>query len=284
MRSPFVLSIAVGTAVILAIPHAHAEASDRTAIEVKTRAAEISVAIENELKSYPGLRADLLAEGQRYVAKARAEADAEYKTNREWFKQDDRRWTYDLVFAFRSLVAGRYVSILRDDGTYTGGAHPNSRTNTILWDATAKKRISIRPFFNETTDGGPTMTAMAKLVRISVATEKLERWKDSRPEDEKNKPLPSVEESVDTDEQLQRAIQPRLLKIGPISLAPSTSAGKSSGLTFHFSPYDVDAYAAGPYTVFVPWAALKPFLSPEGTAIFGGERPKSDEDGGPNSK
>ena len=182
------------------------------------------------------------------------------------------------------MVAGRYVSVLRDDGTYTGGAHPNSHSDTILWDKAQKKRISIRPFFAETADGGPTMTAMAKLVRIAVATEKLARWKDARPDDEKKDPLPSVEESVDKDEQLQRAIQPRLLKIGPISLAPSTTAGKSSGLTFHFSPYDVDAYAAGPYTVFVSWTALKPFLSPEGVAIFGGERPKSDEDGGPNAK
>lgn len=89
---------------------------------------------------------------------------------------------------------------------------------------------------------------------------------------------------MDKDEQLQRAIQPRLLKIGPISLTPSTVAGKSSGLTFHFSPYAVDAYAAGPYTVFVPWTALKPFLSPEGIAIFGGERPKGDDDSGPNTK
>jgi len=36
--------------------------------------------------------------------------------------------------------------------------------------------------------------------------------------------------------------------------------------------------------VFVPWTALKPFLSPEGIAIFGGERPKGDDDSGPNTK
>ena len=177
------------------------------------------------------------------------------------------------------------VAMFQEEGySYTGGAHPNTVTETILWDKAQKKRISIRPFFSETADRGPTMTAMAKLVRIAVATEKRERWKESRSDDEKKEPLPSVEDSVSRDEQLQRAIQPRRLKIGPISLAPSTAAGKSSGLTFHFSPYDVDAYAAGPYTVFVPWTALKPFLSPEGAAIFGGERPKGDDDDGPNAK
>ena len=53
---------------------------------------------------------------------------------------------------------------------------------------------------------------------------------------------------------------------------------KSSGLTFHVSAYDVDAYAFGPYTVFVPWTDLKPHLSPEGVAIFGGERPATDKE------
>jgi hypothetical protein len=267
-----------------AVP-ALAQPAEKPAIEVKTRAAEITVTIEKELKAHLGLPENLRAEGQRYVTKARADAEQEYKESPEWFKQDGgRRWSYDLVYSQRSVVADRYVSVLRDDGTYTGGAHPNSRSDTILWDKAQKKRISIRPFFTETADGGPTMTAMAKLARIAVATEKLERWKEARPDDEKKDPLPSVEESVDKDEQLQKAIQPRLLKIGPISLAPSTMAGKSSGLTFHFSPYDVDAYAAGPYTVFVAWTALKPFLSPEGVAIFGGERPKGDDDGGPNAK
>jgi hypothetical protein len=262
-----------------------AQPAEKPAIELKTRAAEITVTIDKALKAHSGLPENLRAEGLRYVAKARAEAEKEYKESPEWFKQDGgRRWSYDLVYAQRSVVAGRYVSVLRDDGTYTGGAHPNSRTDTILWDTAQRKRISIRPFFTETADGGPAMTAMARLVRIAVATEKIERWKDSRPDDEKKDPLPTVEQSVENDEQLRRAIQPRLLGIGPISLAPSTAAGKSSGLTFHFSPYDVDAYAAGPYTVFVPWTALKPFLSAEGLAIFGGERPKDDDDGGPNGK
>ena len=29
---------------------------------------------------------------------------------------------------------------------------------------------------------------------------------------------------------------------------------------------------------FVPWEAMKPYLSPEGEAIFGGARPKGDDD------
>ena len=251
-------------------------AAEKPAIETKTRAAVITVTIDKALKPVPGLAADLVAEGQRFVDKSRAEADEEYKTNKSWFK--DRRWTYERSYSFRSLVADRYVSIVREDGTYAGGAHPNSLTNTILWDKTAQKRISIRPFFNEMADNGPTMTALARLVRIAVVIEKDERRNSELSEEEKKKPHRKVEDMIADDTQLKEAVQPKLLKIGPISLAPSTVAGKSSGLTFHFSPYDVDAYAAGPYTIFVPWTDLKPFLSPEGVAIFGGERPEKDKE------
>ena len=41
--------------------------------------------------------------------------------------------------------------------------------------------------------------------------------------------------------------------------------------------YAVGAYAEGPYTAFVPWTQLKPYLSPGGAAIFGGQRPKNDD-------
>jgi hypothetical protein len=258
----------------LSLPSA-ALAAEKSAIESKTPAAKITVTIEKKLQAEAGLPADLLAEGQRFVAKARAEAEGEYKANREDFR-GGRRWTYERSYRFRSLVAGRYLSILRDDGTYTGGAHPNTLIDTILWDRTQRKRISIRPFFSEMADNGPTMTALAKLVRRAVAAEKRERWKEARPDDEKSDPLLSAEELAEKDDQLKQRVAPRLTKIGPITLAPSTIAGKSSGLTVHYSPYDVDAYAAGPYTVFVPWTALRPYLSPEGGAIFGGERPKGD--------
>ena len=144
-------------------------------IETKTRAAVITVSIDKKLKGDPALVADLMAEGRRFVAKMRAEADEEYKDPIEGYFRGGRRYTYERGYAFRSLVGNRYLSIVRDDGTYTGGAHPNSRLDTILWDRTQKKRISVRPFFNETADNGPTMTALAALVRRAVTIERQER-------------------------------------------------------------------------------------------------------------
>src|SRR5262249_60692646 len=112
----------------------------------------------------------------------------------------------------------------------------------------ARKRVSIRRFFKETVDNGPTMTALAKLARVAVAVQKIERGDD---DGEKRKISP--EKFAAENQDLQTGIEPKLLKLGPVTLAPSTVAGKSSGLTFHYSPYAVGAYAEGEYVAFVPW-------------------------------
>jgi len=174
--------------------------------------------------------------------------------------RDGRRYAFGRGYTLRSAI-GRYVSIAREDYLDAGGAHPNHRTNIILWDATAKKRVSIRPLFKETTAGGPTLGRMAKAIRAILAVEKKARGGDA------------VDPETDTE---LANVQPDLLKIGAVALVPSTETGKSAGLVFYFSPYDVGSYAEGPYSAFVPWAAFRDDLSPEGAALFAGERPKAD--------
>jgi hypothetical protein len=257
------LSVALAACLLL-LTGAAAAAEPKPVISSKSKSAEIAVSIDDSLKAHPGLYDNLLAEGRREAAKWRAEADDILRKGADpmTFK-DGRRYDYSRSYTQRSVI-GRYVSVLRSDGAFTGGAHPNSYTDTILWDRDGKKRINIRGFFKETADKGPAMTAIAKLVRAAVHVEK------------KRKGL-EVEGSPDTDDWL-KDIEPSLLKLGPVTLAPSTEAGKASGLTFHFSPYAVGPYAEGSLTAFVAWTDFKDFLSPEGAALFGGTRVKGDED------
>jgi hypothetical protein len=226
---------------------------------IKTRLIDASVVLDDKIKADPALAVDCLAEGKKWLEKNRAEAETARKQDPVMFR--DGAWSFERKYDIRSVVGGHYVSIVRSDYMNTGGAHPNSDVDTILWDATAKKRISIRPFFTETADGGRTMKAMQTAVIASVKAEKKKR---------------NVEESTEID--WYKGIQPKLLKIGAVTLAPSTEDGKSSGLSFHFPPYAVGAYAEGGYVAFVRWERLKPYLTPEGTAIFDGARPKADED------
>jgi hypothetical protein len=225
---------------------------------IKTRSIEASVILDAKIKADPALAANSLAEGKAWAEKSRADADKERKQDPELFRNGP--WTMERKYETRSVVDGRYVSIVRADYEYTGGAHPNSSSNTILWDKSAGKRISIRPFFTETADNGPTLKAMRQGIIASLEAEKKKRGAEG------------------TDTSAIEAIEPKLLKIGPVSLAPSTEEGKSSGLTFHYSPYAVGSYAEGEYIAFVPWGTLKPYLTPEGVRIFGGARPKDDEE------
>jgi hypothetical protein len=251
------LIIALATVALLA-PCSAAD-DPKPDLTVKTKNIEATVVLAARIKADPALAADCLAEGKKWAEKNRAEADTSRKQDPQLFR--DGGWSFERKYDIRSVVDGHYVSIVRSDYMDTHGAHPNSNVDTILWDTSVQKRISIRPFFGETADGGPTMKAMQGAVIASLKTEKKKR---------------DVEENADMN--WYKDVEPKLLKIGAVTLAPSTQAGKSSGLTFHFPPYAVGPYAEGDYVAFVPWEKLKPYLTPEGAAIFGGARPKGDDD------
>jgi hypothetical protein len=249
-------------------------AETKPAFSTETKFFEASVTIEETLKSSPGLYNDCLAEGHTWADKMRADTEKEKRDDPSGFAQG-QQWQFDRTYAQRSVVADRYVSIVRTDVTYAGGAHPNTDIDTILWDRSAQKRISIRPFFTETADNGPAMTAMAHLAKLAVAKEKMARLEQNGIGDGKKM---TPEQFLKDDFDINEGVKPTLLKLGPVTLAPSTERGKSSGLTFHFSPYAVGSYAEGPYTVFVPWTSFAQFLTADGKAIFGGQRPDGDAD------
>jgi hypothetical protein len=227
---------------------------------IKTKSLDTSVTLDTRIKADAALTADCLAEGKAWAAKNSADTDKERKQNPQMFR--NAAWSMERTYETRSVVDGHYISIVRSDYMDTGGAHPNSDVNTILWDSAAGKRISIRPFFTETADGGTTMKAMVKAVLASLTAEKKKR---------------DAGETA-TDEWF-KSVEPKLLKIGAVTLAPSTVSGKSSGLTFHYPPYAVGPDAEGEYIAFVPWETLKRYLTPEGAKIFGGARPQGDDDG-----
>jgi hypothetical protein len=227
---------------------------------IKTKTVDASVLLDDRIKADAALSADCLAEGKKWIDKNAAGAEASRKQDPRLFRNGG--WTFERKYTTRSVVDGHYVSIVRADYMNTGGAHPNSDVDTILWDATQKKRISIRPFLTETADNGPTMTAMRNRVIASLNIEKTKR------------------DAGDTaTAEWYKGLEPKLLKIGAVTLAPSTETGKSSGLTFHYPPYTVGPYVEGEYVAFVSWQTLKPYLTPEGMKIFGGARPKGDDDG-----
>jgi hypothetical protein len=252
---------AIALALSLLLPSFALAADERPAVFVKTPYVEITVTIAKELEAYPPLHATLLAEAKAWAERTRRETYAAWVADKPSFQ--GRSWTFERGYRLRVAVAP-YVSVIYETGTYTGGAHPNSRTSTILWDSVQNRRTEIQSLFRESAKNGPTANALCKLVRDAIVVEK--KKKDAPVEDD-----PAVDEWL-------KPIKPDFKSLGESSLAPSTVAGRSSGMTFHFSPYDVGSYAEGPYTGFVPFAALEPYLGDEAKKIFAGDRPKSDEE------
>jgi hypothetical protein len=160
------LAIIIGMAV-----GARAETMPPTTIQTKTAA--ISVTIDPMLSRYPALAENLLAEARNWAKRNQNDAAKSAKTEPMAFR-DGQPWTFSRSYRFLSEV-GRFVSVLRTDESFTGGAHPNSSVDTVLWDRDSRRRTSIRALFRETADNGPTLIALAQLARIAVAADKLSR-------------------------------------------------------------------------------------------------------------
>ena len=248
------------TLAFLLLPPVIVAADRKPDATIKNASIEASVFLGGKIKSDAALSANCLAEGKKWIDKNAADAAAARKEDPQSF-QDGGSWSFERSYSVSSDIADRYVSVVRSDYMNTHGAHPNSTVDTILWDTVQKKRISIRPFFVETADNGPTMKAMLKGVISALNAEKKQR---------------GAGETATAE--WYKGLEPKLLKIGAVTLTPSTEAGRSSGLTFYYSPYAVGPYAEGQYVVFVPWTTLKPYLSPEGRQVFGGNRPRSEDD------
>src|SRR5262249_29006558 len=133
-----------------------AQAGPKAAVTTKTKAVEISVSFDETIKAKRELAANILGEGKRWADRERREADREWQNSPELFR-GGQRWTLERDYATTSVISGRYISILRTDYTFTGGAHPNTTLETLIWDEQTKKRISIRPFFTDLSDNSRAM-------------------------------------------------------------------------------------------------------------------------------
>jgi hypothetical protein len=228
---------------------------------LKAEKLETAVFLDAQIKAYPTLASNCLSEGRNWAQKQHAEI-VEGRLNQKSGEVFDENYRRD--YQFLSLVADRYVSIIRTDSWSPGHG---AEIDTILWDRAAGRRISVRPFFRETADGGATLTAMQGAIIAALKRAKARKGLDT-----------AEDVAAEMTEYKQR-FHPSLLTIGPASLAPSTVASKSSGLIFHYGLYVIGDYSTGPFDAFVPWKILQPYLTPEGLRIFGSARPKADDEG-----
>ena len=131
------------------------------------------------------------------------------------------------------------ISLLFTTSTYTGGAHPNSDLQSFTFDVKAGKQITQDDLFIKGSNPWPTIDQM---VEQSLTTQLTQAF---------NAPM--------TDDLTQ------MMKSGtgtdPQNYQVFVIDGDS--LVFHFPPYQVAPYVAGPQSVSIPLSSLSTFINPD---------------------
>ena len=247
--------IACLTTFALALSAQAQDKPGKPTLSAKSRSIQVEITIDEKLRTDERLYRGLLKEAQQFIDERALEADKEWRADKTMFRHGP--WEYERAY-FLDAEAGPYIGVSVFTYSYTGGAHPNQRTTSILWDRERGRRATVAELFREAKPGGPTLTALAKLLREEVAKEKRER------------DIPVVI-PLEKDEWIS-AIKADLKTMGAAILVPSTESGKAAGIDFHFSAYDVGSYAEGAFGGYLSWQTLAPFLTDKARAWFGGER------------
>ena len=233
-----------GPAPIEAAEGVPADAAAPLTFSEKSAHAEVSLNLPEALKRQPDLHARLYSEGvkglKQFVEGAvgeRAEMEAQGVELPPYSRTV--AWTVE-------AETPKLLSLISMTDEYTGGAHGNHVTASVLWDKALKRQIALTALFRPGSEA-----QLEKLVCDALTAEKKARTGAAftPPGQDWNCPK---------------------LKDVTLALAASTTAGKSAGLKVLADPYLIGPYAEGGYEAVVPFSAFAALLAPAYADEFGG--------------
>jgi len=234
-------SLLIAAFAALAFP---AFAQERIVDATPTLDAEIilSKAAERQPTLMEFLRDDamgLLADMKSLAAEEAADLGASFHQHTLRITDDDR------------LDTGGFISLVRNVGTFTGGAHGNLQLEPLTWDASARNFVRLDGFFK------PGLPALKALEAIALELRKILKARHGKDyETWKNDVL--------------AATMPDVTVMQNFTLEPATAPGKVGGLAFHYSPYEVGPFSMGPVRVMIPQAVFAAGLRTEFKSLFSG--------------
>ena len=187
-----------------------------------------------------------------YRNRLRKDADAARRDQLQ-IDAEFRPWSYDLSFS-TTARAGSLISILGQELSDTGGAHPNLDYRGYIANAETGDILELSNLFTLRKQEMPALViAMCEALKV----EKIARIGEATIHGE-----PIVCRSVETESRLVHV---------QFVLAPSTIEDRFGGVTAWFPPYTVGAFAEGPYSVTIPQGVFAPDLKPTYRNLFEGE-------------
>ncbi|MEJ8571351.1 Gmad2 immunoglobulin-like domain-containing protein [Microbaculum marinum] len=223
-------------------------------LQDSSEAADIRVALARTSETVPALFRLTLSRAKSEMAAFGRDAEAEYAEFGDDPDYPWRPWSYDIVFEER-YAREPVFSLLESKFTYTGGAHPNTDFDVINFDVRSGREFGLFELFGDLSDGAPVLAAMTEFTRRDLAAQKSERFGET---------VGEGDESLDV-------VTPTADTFRLFTLTPARDAAGAAGITVHFPPYAVGAYAEGSYEVFIPAEVFAPYLTPEYASLFGGE-------------
>jgi hypothetical protein len=133
---------------------------------------------------------------------------------------------------------GRYVSVVLDESTSLGGAHPSNRSVGLVFDATTGDRVQPGDVFTD-------LERASVLVREALVASRA-----------------GTEGPVSTQDVASVSLRPG----DDGTTAPLTWYPTDKGLEVVVDQGSVVAYALGPIEATVPWAQLRSLLAPGATS------------------
>ncbi len=197
---------------------------------------KVSYTIDASWPQFDGTTADFSA-FNRHLAdlsrKAGDEAIPDRKAGAE--APFDQIWTYDQRFTLQRPSPDAVAVAVKFYG-YTGGAHGMSGTTAYLVDLRSGRAVPPGAVFAK---GDAWLTTLVPLVRAD-----LKKQFDAG--------KPGFDDALEPD------------KLAKLLREPDHYYYRRGKLELIFDAYVVGPYAAGPYTVDIPYATLKPLLAADG--------------------
>jgi len=199
----------------------------------------------------PELGRSLVEDAGSELEQARAFAQEAKDEGSEYFRAHD----YETIWSMQG-GAEPLISLQSSAYTDTGGAHPNSFIQGLIYDTGAREQLAPMDIFASAEEA---YAVLKPLLAETLTDEKLERYGEPMDDGgviyaELMETLPPVEEGF------TNAV-----------LLPSTEDGKLGGMLFIFPPYAIGPYVEGGYEAVVAQADIHAALKPDYQPLFSGD-------------
>ncbi len=206
----------------------------------------VTLTLPEPIKLFPELHTQIYNDGQQKLLDFMAQA---HKGRAEEKAEGMDVPAYSQTIAWQiSAQSPRLLSLYAEESDFSGGAHPTSSFQTLVYDKTKKDLINGSALFAN----GADMKAIDAYLCHQIEAERSRRLEQPTTQAASGLPCPHLADSK-------------------LILIPSTLSGHIGAIDALYAPYEVGAYVEGPYEIRVPQTLLKPVLSPEFADQFGGD-------------